>query len=70
MPAVWRSFITLVVCFGVPYEDRHDRRRQDAAEQQLIDDVRRRIGEVVRVGQASAADRPGESADAQEAGEA
>ena len=50
-------------------EQRHERGRQHAAEDQLVDDVRRRVREVVGVGEAGAPDRVREHRDAEEPGE-
>ena len=48
--------------------ERHERRGEDAAEQQLVDDVRRRVRDVVDVGEAREAERR-ERGDAEEAGD-
>ena len=59
----------VVAVLEVLHEERHERGRQDAAEDQLVDDVRRRVREVVGVGEAGAPDRVREHRDAEQAGE-
>ena len=50
-------------------EDGHEGGREDPAQDEFVDDVRRRVGQVVAVGQAHEAERVGEGEDASEAGE-
>ena len=51
-------------------EQRHERGRQHAAEQQLVDDVRRLVAEAVGVGQRGLAEDVGEGDDAEQPGDA
>ena len=51
-------------------EHRDERRRQHAAEEQLVDDVRRRVREVVGVGERRLPERVREHRDAHEPGHA
>ena len=63
------SVARVVVALVVLDVERDERRGEDAAEQQLVDDVRRRVRDVVDVGEPREAER-GERGDAQEAGDA
>ena len=58
----------VVVVLELGGEDRHERRRQHAAEDQLVDDVRRVVGQVVGVGEAGLAEGVGQRDPAQQAG--
>ena len=60
----------VVVLLGLLGEHRHQRRRQHAAEQQLVDRVRRVVGAVVRVGERRLADDDREDRDPQQSGDA
>ena len=60
----------VVVVLELLDEQRHERRRQNAAEEELVDDVGRGVGDVVGVGEARPADRVGEHGDAEEPGDA
>ena len=55
----------LVAALEVLDEDGDERRRQHAADEQLVDDVRRRVREVVGVGERRLAECVGEHCDAQ-----
>ena len=60
---------TGVAVLEVFHEERHERGGEHAAEDQLVDDVRGRVRQVVRVGQAGAPYRVGEHRDPEEPGE-
>ena len=57
----------VVVALEERREQRHEGRREDAADQQLVDDVRRLVADRVGVGQRGLADHVAEDDDAQQA---
>src|SRR5487761_1404771 len=63
------SVATSVIAPSGADQQRNDDAGQDAAEHQVVDDVRQRVGVVVGVAETAGADRVGEQERAQETGE-
>ena len=59
----------LVVRLEVADEQRNERRREDAAQQELVDDVRRLVRVAVRAGERGDTERVGDRGDPHEPGE-